>query len=162
MSLSSLLLLFLLSNIAITNAIFSPDLDKKNIFPYGEFEVVEVETPNIVSRKLLHVFPKRNLNHNSINGHLVKGYQSTRFHELPKGYVPPSHGSQGSNGKSPQHPSTNSNKGLIVKGNQSTRFYELSKGYVPPSQGSHRSNDKSPLLLQPTPTMDMLSKVIKV
>jgi len=48
MSLSSLLLWFLLSNIAITNAIFSPYLKEKNIFPYGEFEVVEVETPNSV------------------------------------------------------------------------------------------------------------------
>ena len=144
MSLSSLWLLILFYNIAITNVIFSLDLDKKNIFPYGEFEVVEVETPNIVSRKLLHVFPKRNLNHNSINGHLVKGYQSTRFHELPKGYIPPSQGSHGSNGKSPPHPSTNSNNGSVVKGNQSTRFHELPKRYVPPSQGSHGSNGKSP------------------
>ena len=75
---------------------------------------------------------------------ILSGYQSTRFHELPKGYVPPSQGSHGSNGKSPPHPSTNSNNGSVVKGNQSTRFHELPKGYVPPSQGSHGSNGKSP------------------
>ncbi|QCE09780.1 hypothetical protein DEO72_LG10g1003 [Vigna unguiculata] len=59
MRLSSLLVLFLLWNIAITNAIFFTNLEKGSIHPKAP------------------------------NSNIIKGYQSIRFHELSKGPIPP-------------------------------------------------------------------------
>jgi len=88
MRLSSLLVLFLLWNIAITNAIFFTNLEKGSIHP-------KAPNSNIIKGNTrFHQLSKGNVpsSHFSVNSNnecVVKGYQSIRFHELSKGPIPP-------------------------------------------------------------------------